>query len=459
MRFAKLAAAILLASFPFAARLPAEEKKTKEDKQTLALNGSDPRGFADAKEMLLRPAPARAARAGDKIVELSALLSSRRLPEANDTTMAILRSAGSLTDAEYSRLRALAMDTGRTIKRNRMVPLKAKERFAAGNRLYEKGDLAGATKEYAAALRIAPDYLDARNNLALAEMHLGYDVSAAFHFRLIQALDPKYLGARMNLSVALARLGLWQEAYATSRFVARDMPKGPIAQYNLAWFHNARGDYAGTAKSVALALDAFHDYDKARRLQVLNETEAGREAPSESIASLSSSERSRLSSLERPKVIVAAGATLRDRDRVAGTARTARQCLLSERQQPWIAVYWPDDTLKHRLWLHEDEMKAGLVTALSGTWQLKRDGKPWATASFRQVNGALRGGVQTMQADPKLHFDIDSVALDGNSAKMKIRYRSGERATLNLALADDLRKMTGRTLPSYAEVVAEKIRD
>ena len=54
MRFAKIAAVILLASLPFAVRLPAEEKKTREANQTLALNGPDPRGFADAAEMLRR---------------------------------------------------------------------------------------------------------------------------------------------------------------------------------------------------------------------------------------------------------------------------------------------------------------------------------------------------------------------------------------------------------------------
>ena len=453
------AAMLLVVLFAFPVRLPAADEKTKEEKQTFGVY-ADPKGFANAEEMFRRPAVARAARTSDKLAELSVVLATRRLPETDDSTMAILRSIGGLTDEEYSRLRQLAMDAGRRIPRSKSMPAKAADCLAAGNRLYEKGELANAIKQYAAALRIAPDSLDARNNLALAEMHLGYDVSAAFHFRLMQALDPKYSGARTNLAVALARLGLSQEAYLTSLFAARDIPKSPIAQYNLAWFHNARGDYAGAAKSIALAFETLRTYDKALHLQALNEIEAGRTPPSESVAAVPKKERTRLGSIQVAAVFAPAGAMLRDRDRVAGTTRASQQFVVSDRQDPWIAVYWPDEVLKHRYWLHAGDVNAGVAAALTGVWRFKRDGKPWATARFQQENGAIRGRVEKNQADKLLHFNVDSVALDAGNVKMKIRYQgSGERATVKLTLGSNLRSMTGEAeSPSGGStvVVAEK---
>jgi tetratricopeptide (TPR) repeat protein len=291
-------------------------------------------------------------------------------------------------------------------------------------------------------------------------MHLTYDVSAAFHFRLIQVLDPRYSGARTNLAVALARLGLSQEAYLTSFFAARDLPKSAIAQYNLAWFHNARGDYAGAAKSLALAFETLRTYDKALHLQALNEIEAGRTPPPESVAAVPKKERTRLGSIQAAAVFAPAGATLRDRDRVAGTTRTSGQFVVSDRQAPWIAVYWPDEVLKHRYWLHTDEVNAAVAAALTGVWRFKRDGKAWATARFQQENGTIRGSVEKNEADKLLRFNVDSVALDGSNVKMKIRYpTSGERATVNLAFGSNLRIMTGEAKsPSGGStvVVAEK---
>lgn len=75
-------------------------------------------------------------------------------------------------------------------------------RMALGILAESNKDYEGAVEEYAAALRINPDILDALNNQAFAYAHLGRWDEAITNFERIVELMPNKAGAHMNLSVA-----------------------------------------------------------------------------------------------------------------------------------------------------------------------------------------------------------------------------------------------------------------
>lgn len=112
-----------------------------------------------------------------------------------------------------------------------------------GNALYLKRDFSAAAKQYRKQLSATPLNPDARNNLALAQLHLGNDLVAWFELELLRLIKPDYLPAQINLSVVLERAGHSTEAKALALAAAAQRKNVAVAQYNAAWFHSLEGEY------------------------------------------------------------------------------------------------------------------------------------------------------------------------------------------------------------------------
>ena len=91
---------------------------------------------------------------------------------------------------------AVAQDAG---------PESAARHYNLGVSLSQEGRAAEAAAEFEAALRLKPDYADAENNLGVALGQMpGRSGEAMAHFRAALGLRPDYADAHYNLGIALA---------------------------------------------------------------------------------------------------------------------------------------------------------------------------------------------------------------------------------------------------------------
>lgn len=107
---------------------------------------------------------------------------------------------------------------------------------------YRKGEFARAVDEYTRILRQSPTFNDARNNLALAEMHQRHDLVAQFQLEVLRQLKPDYLPAIINLTVIYERLGQSAQAKALAMEAAAKRSDVPAATFNLAWWQFTEGE-------------------------------------------------------------------------------------------------------------------------------------------------------------------------------------------------------------------------
>src|SRR5262249_24258293 len=106
---------------------------------------------------------------------------------------------------------------------------------APGNAYRERGDLAGAERELAEALRIRPDSGDARSDLALVRLDQGRIAEA--RAELARALASGADAAKVHAALGLAaeRAGDLHGAVASYRAALRGNPERVEAANNLAW--------------------------------------------------------------------------------------------------------------------------------------------------------------------------------------------------------------------------------
>jgi tetratricopeptide (TPR) repeat protein len=101
---------------------------------------------------------------------------------------------------------------------------------------YRKGEFAQAVEEYARVLQQSPHFNDARNNLALAEVHQRHDLAGQFQLEILRQLKPDYLPALINLTVVYERLGQSAKAKALAAETASKCTNVAAATFNLAWY-------------------------------------------------------------------------------------------------------------------------------------------------------------------------------------------------------------------------------
>lgn len=93
-----------------------------------------------------------------------------------------------------------------------------------GNTLMRRGRAADAAKSYEDALRLRPDFHEARRGLALAFMKLGRHADAEREFRRIVAARPRDASAHYDLGCALSARGRHDDALASYREALRLQP-------------------------------------------------------------------------------------------------------------------------------------------------------------------------------------------------------------------------------------------
>jgi tetratricopeptide (TPR) repeat protein len=142
------------------------------------------------------------------------------------------------------------------------------------NKDYKDSNFTSASDRYIKILKNSPDILDARNNLALAQIHLKNDLFAQLEFETIKKYDTSYTPALINLIVIYERLGKSVLADSLSQLLYSKRQDIPAITFNAAWYRNKRGDYKG-ADSLMSKLLEFDIIKKHKELYALNVAMAG----------------------------------------------------------------------------------------------------------------------------------------------------------------------------------------
>ena len=139
-----------------------------------------------------------------------------RVPPGVDTQMVQgYRSTGLLLAerGEYAEAERLLSESVRRAEASRW-PIHARTWYYLGYARLKQDKLAEAGECFENALRIDPDYSDARNNLAVVLANLGRVREAVEQFERIVQHDPDSASARANLASALWQLGRTDRAIA-----------------------------------------------------------------------------------------------------------------------------------------------------------------------------------------------------------------------------------------------------
>jgi protein O-mannosyl-transferase len=132
-----------------------------------------------------------------------------------------------------------------------------------GAALASRGQVAEAIAEYAAALRIKPDYAEAHNNFGTALVKQGKMPEAIEQFEQALRLKPDYAGAHNNLGVVLAQTGRLQEGIRQFYLVLRIKTDYADAHYNLGKALLDLGKVPEAIKQYEQALRIKPDYADA----------------------------------------------------------------------------------------------------------------------------------------------------------------------------------------------------
>jgi Flp pilus assembly protein TadD len=121
--------------------------------------------------------------------------------------------------------------------------------------LRDEGDLDGAVQQEVEALRLNPNYREARHNLGAILLLQGKVQEAVVQFQEALRLNPGYAIAHHNLAEAFMRQGKVEEAIAHCDAALKLQPDLPEALNNLAWLRATEADpkYRDGAKAVRLA--------------------------------------------------------------------------------------------------------------------------------------------------------------------------------------------------------------
>jgi len=413
----------VLVAFVFWMRPPGasaanEKEEGKKDAPEYKVFGRDPKAYEDAAAMLSIPGQRRLEdeAAGTILAALeTAIAKGEPWSPAIWMQLDNLRSAR-LSPLQVQSLQHAAQKMGVTDKDP--LPEKAsaaKQAFEEGNRHYEAGRFDQAIASYRSAVSHHPAYWDACNNLALSEMHRNNDLAAAFILSSLTRNNPKYAGAAINLSVCLERLGQGAAAYAIAATLALKQDRMPMAQYNMAWFENSRGNYASSSDHLLNALSPVPDYPVALWLQSINTMESGRNITADELKALP--QRDQLQGVpgivDRP-VKAAVADAYSGKDVVARIPKGSR-LVISRETGGWCGFFWPVEGVKRFLWVRKTnlgstrmELAAEGIQPFLGRWTGKwgkftepeiriqdADGKPRVTMQEDKVrdekleNGSL----------------------------------------------------------------------
>ena len=336
----------------------------------LLLEGRDPYAFSDALTMLSVSPPSDSLSNNELLFpQLKELILKGDMPEdQNSKSHEILCQFNHLNEDEYQQLSQIAQQAssniGRVLKGKHSQAYRS---FISGNQDYERGRFTRASLKYCKALQLNPMYFDARNNLALAQIHLNQNIPAIFHLIVLNNHQPNYAGAEINLSVALTRIGLLAEASKIAAGLSSKHSNIPMIQYNHAWFETAKGDNSAAKSLLDSALKILPYFTRANHLYVLNELEMGIKSSIQHSMYLPDVDRSRIEIMGIRQAVTLEDIEFQDESQTLETFSTGHEFIVSDVNNDQIGIYWPGDPQKHRGWIDQSKCQFhGLKTEYEG---------------------------------------------------------------------------------------------
>lgn len=107
--------------------------------------------------------------------------------------------------------------TGMVSARQLLIPPKAIKEFERGHKAFMASDFQGSAQHWEKALRVYPDFAQARNNLGSSYLMMGDYEKSRVEFERAIALDPKLIESYDNLSLALLLLHRYPDSESAAR--------------------------------------------------------------------------------------------------------------------------------------------------------------------------------------------------------------------------------------------------
>lgn len=139
---------------------------------------------------------------------------------------------------------------------------EAQERFNNGLVLARGGSREEAAAEYREAVRIAPNYLDAQNNLGTVYLQMGRLEDALTAFEQTVRINPDFAMGHYNLGVVQERLGRRMAARASYELAVTHDPEFVNAWFALGSLHQKEGRPPQAAAAYARGLQGFERIER-----------------------------------------------------------------------------------------------------------------------------------------------------------------------------------------------------
>jgi Flp pilus assembly protein TadD len=142
------------------------------------------------------------------------------------------------------------------------VPAKAAKEFQRSMKAFQSGDFRTAAGHLEKAIQIAPDFVQAHNNLGAAYIDLHEYESAVAQLKKTIELAPNIQEPYNNLGMALLLLRRFSEAETAARRALELAPQHSSARYTLGRILAVEG--RDTPEAVELLSQAASDFPQAR---------------------------------------------------------------------------------------------------------------------------------------------------------------------------------------------------
>ena len=155
-----------------------------------------------------------------------------------------------------------------------LIPEQARKDYREAQESQKKRDVESALRYLQSAVKHAPKYCDAWNNLGTIAYLSGRFADAENYFRECLTHDAKYYPSLVNLGGALLSLKRYAEALDTNLQAVKMMPSDALAhaQLGLTYYYLARLDEAETELKRTKALDPAHFSHPQRFLASIYQT-------------------------------------------------------------------------------------------------------------------------------------------------------------------------------------------
>jgi tetratricopeptide (TPR) repeat protein len=174
--------------------------------------------------------------------------------------------------------------------RNLQLPAGAIKEFRRSEKCVGEGDFSCAAHHLQKALKVAPQFVEAHNNLGASYLQLSRYQDAIGEFEAAIALDEKMVAPHRNMSLGLFMLRRYPEAESAARQALALNPKQKAAQYSLGRALAAEGSTSPEAEQLLRgSLSEFPDA-RLSLAQVLMNRCANLDAAQEMRTYLASSE-------------------------------------------------------------------------------------------------------------------------------------------------------------------------